>query len=140
MIIYVLSLRKRQDKREWLSGGASPCQGEGRGFESRLALSLLHKKASVWMLFLCNRGTSVPRRFEVSAHIKWAPVRAVPRSTGPRAPSRVLCPYHNCKLPILFSCTDTHIRASKIRGLRILYYINFSTATATPSSSLDKVT
>ena len=25
--------------REWLSGGASPSQGEGRGFESRLALS-----------------------------------------------------------------------------------------------------
>ena len=26
------------DMREWLSGGVSPCQGEGRGFESRLAL------------------------------------------------------------------------------------------------------
>ena len=24
---------------EWLSGGASPCQGEGRGFESRLVLN-----------------------------------------------------------------------------------------------------
>ncbi len=37
VLIYVLSLR--QDiLREWLSGGASPCQGEGRGFESRLAL------------------------------------------------------------------------------------------------------
>ena len=24
--------------REWLSGGVSPCQGEGRGFESRLVL------------------------------------------------------------------------------------------------------
>ena len=29
------------DMREWLSGGVSPCQGEGRGFESRLALFLL---------------------------------------------------------------------------------------------------
>ncbi len=29
------------DKREWLSGGASPCQGEGRGFDSRLALFYL---------------------------------------------------------------------------------------------------
>ena len=28
---------------EWLSGGASPCQGEGRGFESRLVLFLLPK-------------------------------------------------------------------------------------------------
>jgi hypothetical protein len=25
-------------KRKWLSGRASPCQGEGRGFESRLPL------------------------------------------------------------------------------------------------------
>ena len=25
--------------REWLSGGVSPCQGEGRGFESRLVLN-----------------------------------------------------------------------------------------------------
>ena len=28
--------------REWLSGGVSPCQGEGRGFESRLALFFLN--------------------------------------------------------------------------------------------------
>ena len=27
--------------REWLSGGAPPCQGGGRGFESRLALFLM---------------------------------------------------------------------------------------------------
>ena len=26
---------------EWLSGGVSPCQGEGRGFESRLVLWFL---------------------------------------------------------------------------------------------------
>ena len=29
---------KKGHLREWLSGGVSPCQGEGRGFESRLAL------------------------------------------------------------------------------------------------------
>ncbi len=29
------------DVREWLSGRASPCQGEGREFESRLALLIL---------------------------------------------------------------------------------------------------
>ena len=28
----------KQDMHEWLSGGVSPCQGEGRGFESRLVL------------------------------------------------------------------------------------------------------
>ena len=26
--------------REWLSGGAPPCQGGGRGFDPRLALTL----------------------------------------------------------------------------------------------------
>ena len=29
---------------EWLSGGASPCQGEGRGFESRLVLFYISAK------------------------------------------------------------------------------------------------
>ena len=37
--------------REWLSGGVSPCQGEGRGFESRLAL--LSKEGRKDLLFLC---------------------------------------------------------------------------------------
>ena len=31
-------LKVHTSMREWLSGGVSPCQGEGRGFESRLAL------------------------------------------------------------------------------------------------------
>src|SRR6266852_469759 len=30
--------RRRSIEREWLSGRASPCQGEGRGFKSRLPL------------------------------------------------------------------------------------------------------
>ena len=36
----VLRVRAEEERkmREWLSGGVSPCQGEGRGFESRLAL------------------------------------------------------------------------------------------------------
>ena len=41
ILIYVLRgtpQREKTNKREWLSGGVSPCQGEGRGFESRLAL------------------------------------------------------------------------------------------------------
>lgn len=29
--------------REWLSGGAPPCQGGGRGFDPRLALFLILK-------------------------------------------------------------------------------------------------
>ena len=39
--------------REWLSGGASPCQGEGRGFESRLALLNNTKRISEWISFFC---------------------------------------------------------------------------------------
>ena len=31
---------------EWLSGGVSPRQGEGRGFESRLVLFILPEKES----------------------------------------------------------------------------------------------
>lgn len=31
-------LRKKTKMREWLSGGAPPCQGGGRGFDPRLAL------------------------------------------------------------------------------------------------------
>ena len=30
--------KAQHNMHEWLSGRASPCQGEGRGFESRLAL------------------------------------------------------------------------------------------------------
>ena len=32
------SMQTELNMREWLSGGASPCQGEGRGFDPRLAL------------------------------------------------------------------------------------------------------
>ena len=33
-----LKIHTFQVLHEWLSGGVSPCQGEGRGFESRLVL------------------------------------------------------------------------------------------------------
>lgn len=32
--------------REWLSGGAPPCQGGGRGFDPRLALYYFKEEAS----------------------------------------------------------------------------------------------
>ena len=40
---------------EWLSGGVSPCQGEGRGFESRLVLFLLPEIACIYRIsgFIC---------------------------------------------------------------------------------------
>ena len=34
----------KKEMHEWLSGGASPCQGEGRGFESRLVLFIFARK------------------------------------------------------------------------------------------------
>ena len=46
--MYVIMLLRKSSyfvslfMREWLSGGVSPCQGEGRGFESRLALFLFN--------------------------------------------------------------------------------------------------
>ena len=35
------------DMREWLSGGAPPCQGGGRGFDPRLALFLFVAEALI---------------------------------------------------------------------------------------------
>ena len=51
--MYDLSVRKREqtDMREWLRGGASPCQGEGRGFESRLALFFIPRKCRIYAGF-----------------------------------------------------------------------------------------
>ena len=37
--------------REWLSGGAPPCQGGGRGFDPRLALLLIKKDIHLDILF-----------------------------------------------------------------------------------------
>ena len=62
--------------RKWLSGRASPCQGEGRGFKSRLSLHLLINEPMVhffkFILYLRARSSvdrvadfeSVRRGFE----------------------------------------------------------------------------
>ena len=42
--------------REWLSGGAPPCQGGGRGFDPRLALAK-EQPAIYGRLFFCIRET-----------------------------------------------------------------------------------
>ncbi len=41
----ISTVRESEQMREWLSGGVSPCQGEGRGFESRLALLKIPQKS-----------------------------------------------------------------------------------------------
>ena len=44
---------KKRNMREWLSGGAPPCQGGGRGFESRLALFFISAEALIYKDFRC---------------------------------------------------------------------------------------
>lgn len=67
--------------REWLSGGAPPCQGGGRGFDPRLAL----EKRTI-----PNRYRSffraLPGLESSMSTLRSGPRR--PRSPGPRAPSR----------------------------------------------------
>ena len=62
---------------EWLSGGVSPCQGEGRGFESRLVLSMIQKRRYPLdtFFFVC----SSPAGFERLECLRAAPVVAVER-------------------------------------------------------------
>ena len=57
--------------REWLSGGAPPCQGGGRGFDPRLALTNKKRVMLNASLFFYFRARSRARRFDV-----YAPVRA----------------------------------------------------------------
>ena len=51
--------------REWLSGGAPPCQGGGRGFDPRLALQ--QKGISSWISLLLKYETHMSRSRECSA-------------------------------------------------------------------------
>ena len=57
--------------REWLSGGASPCQGEGRGFDPRFALFLISGNAGIGrqarLRILCDerRGSSPLSRMKI---------------------------------------------------------------------------
>ena len=67
--------------REWLSGGAPPCQGGGRGFDPRLALGKKNDTKSVSFFFRALPG------LESSMSTLRSGPRS-PRSPGPRAPSR----------------------------------------------------
>ena len=77
--------------REWLSGGAPPCQGGGRGFDPRLALSKITKRTSEWEVLFCYPRSaghfSIPNCFAVWVRflgtLKRPSVVPKPRSTGP---------------------------------------------------------
>ncbi len=49
--------------REWLSGGAPPCQGGGRGFDSRLALSEKKKTCKMHVFFFFEAHPCLEVRF-----------------------------------------------------------------------------
>ena len=77
--------------REWLSGGAPPCQGGGRGFDPRLALSKITKRTSKWEVLFCYPRSawhfSKPNCLAVwvrfLGELKRSSVVPEPRSTGP---------------------------------------------------------
>ena len=89
---YIIILVTEEVTRKCASGsvgGARPCQGRGRGFESRLALFLFSQRERVirWIaLSFCER-----RALEGSSNVRvlrFAPVGSKPRSPGPCATSR----------------------------------------------------
>ena len=76
--------------REWLSGGAPPCQGGGRGFDPRLALLLIKKDIHLDILFLLSRSAMhfsnaccFAAWVRFLGALKLSSVVPKPRSTGP---------------------------------------------------------
>ena len=62
--------------REWLSGGAPPCQGGGRGFDPRLALEKRTIPIGIVLFFEPCRA----RKFDVYAPLRSAQAE-VPRTS-----------------------------------------------------------
>ena len=62
--------------REWLSGGAPPCQGGGRGFDPRLALE--KERYRIGIVFFSSPARA--RRFDVYAPLRSAQAE-VPRTS-----------------------------------------------------------
>ena len=53
-IMYIIICSKEHNNmREWLSGGAPPCQGGGRGFDPRLALFFMPQGSGLKAGSLC---------------------------------------------------------------------------------------
>ena len=77
--------------REWLSGGAPPCQGGGRGFDPRLALYEITRRTSEWEVLFCHPRSamhfSLPNCKAVVVRflgkLKFPSVVPEQRSTGP---------------------------------------------------------
>ena len=103
--------------REWLSGGAPPCQGGGRGFDPRLAL----EKRTI-----PNRYRSFFRALpglESSMSTLRSGPRS-PRSPGPRAPSRACLHGKFQKQKVLRICFGSYrsfILYAHDRGTRLYW-------------------
>ena len=68
--------------RKWLSGGVSPCQGEGRGFESRLALVKNKNRSNDRFLFFVSASAYEPIRSVLVRSLACRLGRRLARSTG----------------------------------------------------------
>ena len=85
------------DMREWLSGGAPPCQGGGRGFDPRLALEKITIPNGIVIFFEPNPGLE-----SSMSTLRFGPRN--PRSPGPRAPSRAYKTHQNIYLYSVSRC------------------------------------
>ena len=66
--------------REWLSGGAPPCQGGGRGFDSRLALNKTKEDIRMDILFCFIESNP-------GLEVRLSPLRSGPRKAEVRRTS-----------------------------------------------------
>ena len=107
--------------REWLSGGAPPCQGGGRGFDPRLAL----EKRTI-----PNRYRSFFRALpglESSMSTLRSGPRS-PRSPGPRAPSRACLRGKFQKQKVLRICFGSYrsfILYAHVPGTRLYWAVPY---------------
>ena len=99
MIWYIINCCK--DMREWLSGGAPPCQGGGRGFDPRLALVTRKGDIRMNITFFLFRA-----QFWARSSIVSAPLRSAqnPRSTGPLVPSRAYAQFWARRFKLYIIC------------------------------------
>ena len=60
----IICSEEHNNMREWLSGGAPPCQGGGRGFDPRLALFLFDAETFIFKGFRCFYvfGKNIPQK------------------------------------------------------------------------------
>ena len=84
---------------EWLSGGVSPCQGEGRGFESRLVLFYCH--------FLSGLSHGYGQAFFFDRKLRYFPAKKNPSGQTENSLRRYFCTGYFLVYLYLFSLRYT---------------------------------